>query len=177
MASVAPSGDTRGGRFTCRGGGTGARASAGILMGQPRSGTPSPGFASHACHARATAPGRSDTCPPDARGRGGSGSGLAFLASRQSVRRLTGTAGGPRTRSLRHSIGAASGPDRFASRCRDVKKTLRFVMSNVLSATSRLRSALLLGRIAGLFSSRRVLPSRRLTALGARTALSTDRKG
>ena len=37
-----------------------------------------------------------------------------------------------------------------------------------------LRSALLLGGIALLFPSRRALPARRLTALGARAALSTD---
>ena len=37
-----------------------------------------------------------------------------------------------------------------------------------------LRSALLLGRIAVLFPSRRALPARRLAALGARAALSTD---
>ena len=36
-----------------------------------------------------------------------------------------------------------------------------------------LRSALLLGRIAVLFSSRRALPARRLAALGARADLST----
>ena len=38
----------------------------------------------------------------------------------------------------------------------------------------RLCSALLLGRIALLFTSRRALPARRLTALGARAAFSTD---
>ena len=37
-----------------------------------------------------------------------------------------------------------------------------------------LRSALLLGRIAPLFALRRALPARRLPALGARAALSTD---
>ena len=56
----------------------------------------------------------------------------------------------------------------------DVKTTLHYVNYSIHSATPRLRSALLLGRIALPFTSRRALPARRLTALGARTALSTD---
>ena len=46
-------------------------------------------------------------------------------------------------------------------------------MFTIHFATPRLRSALLLGRIALLFTSRRALPARRLAALGARGALST----
>ena len=47
-------------------------------------------------------------------------------------------------------------------------------MYDIHSAIPRFRSALLLGRIALLFTFRRALPARRLTALGARAALSTD---
>ena len=63
---------------------------------------------------------------------------------------------------------------RFASAAHTVKKTLHYVMCSIHCATSRLRSALLLGRIALLFTSRRALPARRLATLGARAALSTD---
>ena len=80
----------------------------------------------------------------------------------------------PWTRSPRHSSGDASALDRFASPVHNVKTTLHYVMFSIHSVTSRLRSALLLGRIAVLFPSRRALPARRLAALGARAALSTD---
>ena len=63
---------------------------------------------------------------------------------------------------------------RFASPVHAVKYTLHYVMCTIQCATPRLRSALLLGRIALLFTSRRALPARRLAALGARGALSTD---
>ena len=51
---------------------------------------------------------------------------------------------------------------RFASPVRTVKYTLHYVMSAIHFATPRLRSALLLGRIAPLFPLRRALPARRL---------------
>ena len=47
-------------------------------------------------------------------------------------------------------------------------------MYSVHNPSLRLRSALLLGRIAPLFTSRRALPARCLPALGARAASSTD---
>ncbi len=64
---------------------------------------------------------------------------------------------------------------RFALPIHDVKKTLHYVNHSIHSVTPTLRSALLLGRIALLFTFRRALPARRLAALGARSALSTDR--
>ena len=63
---------------------------------------------------------------------------------------------------------------RFAQPVHIVKKTLQFVMCSIHLFSSRLRSALLLGRIALLFTSRRALPARRLAALGARADLTTD---
>ena len=57
---------------------------------------------------------------------------------------------------------------RFASPVHAVKYVLHYVMSAIHFATPRLRSALLLGRIALLFPLRRALPARRLAALGAR---------
>ena len=62
---------------------------------------------------------------------------------------------------------------RFVSPIHSGKYTLHYVMSTIRSAVPRLRSALLVRRIA-LFASRRALPARRLTALGARAALSAD---
>ena len=66
---------------------------------------------------------------------------------------------------------------RFASPVHAVKHTSHYVMSTIHFATPRLRSALLLGRIALLFPLRRALPARHLAALGARAALSTDCQG
>ncbi len=63
---------------------------------------------------------------------------------------------------------------RFASPVHAVKHTLHYVMFAIHFATPRLRSALLLGRIALLFPLRRALPARRLSDLGARAASSTD---
>ena len=74
----------------------------------------------------------------------------------------------------RHSSGDASALDRFASSAHYVNAALHYVMYSIHSALPRLRSALLLGRIALPFTSRRALPARRLAALGARGALSTD---
>ncbi len=63
---------------------------------------------------------------------------------------------------------------RFAWLVYSVNDNLHYVMYSIHYAFPRLRSALLLGRIALLFTSRRALPARRLAALGARAALSTD---
>ena len=63
---------------------------------------------------------------------------------------------------------------RFASPVHTVKHTLHCVMFTIHLISPRLRSALLLWRIALLFPLRRALPARRLAALGARGALSTD---
>ena len=63
---------------------------------------------------------------------------------------------------------------RFAQLAHAVKKTLQSVMFSLHSTIPKLRSALLLGPIAVLFALRRALPARRLAALGARAALSTE---
>ena len=64
--------------------------------------------------------------------------------------------------------------DRAASPFRTVKQSIHNVMFTLHPGLSRPRSALLLGPVALLLALRRALSARRLAALGARAALSTD---